>query len=42
MFEIGVEPASPDEGACLRYMLNRSHRHMRSVLEICYDEPEAP
>ena len=39
VYKLFDEPESPNEGACLRYMMNR-HRPMRGVFQI-YDEPES-
>ena len=35
------QPESPNEGECLRYMLNRN-RHMRGGVLQTYDEPQSP
>ena len=43
MFKIHDEPESPNEGACLRYMMNRNNRQMgRGRVFKIDDEPESP
>ena len=40
MFKISDEPELPNEGACLRYIMNPD-RQMRGVFKV-YDQPEPP
>ena len=41
MFKIHGEPISPNEEACLRYMMNRNRQTMGGMFYM-YDEQEPP